>query len=256
MKGVILAGGTGSRLRPITYIVNKNLLPVYNKPAIIYNIDLLKKAGISEIAIVAEHNFISDFKYLLGNGVDYDVKISYINDSPLKKGPGSAVNCARDFIGSSNFVLVFADNIFDTCIKKEVEQFTDGAILFVKEVNNPSSFGVVQTNKKGKVISIEEKPVNPKSKLVSTGLQIYDNNILEMLKRQKPGLNGEYLLVDINQEYLKRKKLQAIKMDGFWQDMGTFDGLYIASNYYYNKTKGNKKSKILQKKTLNTRQSA
>ncbi|HHH14216.1 MAG TPA: spore coat protein [candidate division WWE3 bacterium] len=247
MKGVILAGGVGSRLRPVTYLLNKNLLPVYDKPGIFYSIDLFKKAGIKDICIVAENHFLDDFRYLLGNGTDFGVRLVYENDSPLKKGPASALNHAREFANGSNIALVFADGIFDVDISNQVREFKEGAHVFLKPVEDPSSFGIFETDQYGKVISIEEKPEKPKSNLATTGLALYDKTVFDKIDRIKPGLKGEYYTVQIDEQYLSEGKLKASILEGFWQDMGTFDGLFKASQYWYNKKK---LRKDIAKKTL------
>ncbi len=242
MKGVILAGGVGSRLRPVTYLLNKNLLPIYDKPGIFYSINLFKKANIKDICIVAEHNFINDFKYLLGNGTDFGVKIHYENDSPLKKGPASALNHAKEFVNNDNIALVFADGIYDIDITKEVQEFKKGAHIFLKEVENPQQFGICEIDNNGKVISIEEKPLNPKSNLAFTGLMLYDNTLFDKIGNIKPGVKGEYYTVDIDKQYLKEGTLTASIINGFWQDIGTFNGLFKASKYWYDK-KNSKQAK-------------
>lgn len=239
MKGIILAGGTGSRLAPINSIINKNLLPVYNKPAIFYSLELLKSTGIYEVCIVAEHRYIEDFKAVLGNGTDFGLRIFYENDSPLKKGPASALLHAKHFADKDDITVVFADGIYDIDLANDVRSFKGGAVAFLKEVENPQNYGVYELDALDNVISIEEKPANPKSKHVFTGLLIYDNTVFDYLENLKPGLNNEYYTVDVDREYLKKGLLKSRIITGFWQDMGTFDGLYKASEYWYKKSKSN-----------------
>lgn len=236
MKGVILAGGNGSRLMPVTTVINKNLLPVYNKPAIFYSLELFRKAFIKEVCIVAEHRYIEDFKAVLGNGTDFGLRISYENDSPLKKGPASALMHAKHFVASDSVTVVFADGIYDIDLAKDVKSFKEGAIAFLKKVENPQNYGVYELDEIGRVVSIEEKPANPKSTYAFTGLLIYDKNVFNYLEQLKPGLNNEYYTVDIDKMYLKKGMLKSRIINGFWQDMGTFDGLYKASEYWYNKS--------------------
>lgn len=243
MKGIILAGGTGSRLRPITHVLNKNLLPVYDKPAIFYSIEMFKKAGVRDVCIVAENQHIEDFRTLLGNGVDFNMHIEFIVDSPLRKGPASAVHHAKRFINGDSSIVVFADGIYDLDIFDMVSNFESGALIFVKEVSDPHRFGIVEINKAGAVLSIEEKPENPKSNYAQTGLAIYDSKLFGFLDKQGPAPDGEYYMTDINIEYLKLHELKAQIIDCFWQDVGTFDGLLKASNYFYN----------LQQKSANIR---
>lgn len=237
MKGIILAGGTGSRLMPVTAVINKNLLPVYNKPAIFYSLDLMRVSGISEVCIIVEHRYLDDFKNIIGNGTDFGLRIFYENDSPLKKGPASALLHAKHFANNDNIVVVFADGIYDLDLSDDIKQFNGGAVAYLKQVSNPSSFGVYEIDSKGKVLSIEEKPKNPKSNYAFTGLLIYDKNVFEYLENLKPGLNNEYYTVDIDKIYLKKGMLKSRIIDGFWQDMGTFDGLFKASEYWYKKSK-------------------
>lgn len=238
MKGVILAGGSGTRLRPVTHVVNKNLLPIYDKPSIFYSIELLKEAGITDIAIVAEHNYIEDFKLLLGGGADFGVSLHYYNDSPLKKGPVSALMHAKDFVNKSRVAVVFADNVFDITIKDQVKNFTEGAHFFFKEVKNPHSFGVAVLDKNKKLIDIEEKPIIPKTNYASIGLYLFDEDLFNYLPLVESTINGEYLMPTLINLYLKNKQVAYTLVKGFWQDIGTFDGMYSASSYFYKKKNG------------------
>lgn len=234
MKGIIVAGGTGSRLKPITLLINKNLLPIYNKPGIYYAIELFRDAGINEICIVAESNYIIDFKHLLGNGTDFRVKLSYENDTPIRKGPASAVYYAKDFADGDSVAVIFADGNYDFSIRPCVESFTNGAKIFVKEVPDPRSFGIAEINS-GKVISVVEKPQDPKSNFAVTGLGLYDRRIFDYIEKIQPGPNGEFYMTSVDAKYLETNELQAEIIDGFWQDVGTFDGMLTASNYWYKK---------------------
>jgi glucose-1-phosphate thymidylyltransferase len=237
MKGVILAGGNGSRLKPVTHVLNKNLLPVYDKPAIFYSIELLKRAGIMDMCIIAEYKYIEDFKTMLGNGYDFDVNLHYESDTHLRKGPAAAVPFARNFIGDDNFVLIFADGIYDVDIREDVDNFESGSLIFVKKVDNPKRYGIIEFDTEGKVLSFEEKPEYPKSDYAFTGLSIYDHKALHYLDVIRPGLDGEYYMTDVSKIYMEIGELKAKILDGFWQDMGTFDGLLRASNYWSEKGK-------------------
>lgn len=237
MKGVILAGGTGSRLRPVTYVLNKNLLPVYDKPAIFYSIELLKRAGIMDICIISEYKYQEDFKTMLGNGYDFDVNIHYESDTHLRKGPAAAVPFAKNFVGKDNFVLVFADGVYDIDIRQDVENFSGGSLIYVKKVYNPHKYGIVEFDQENNVISFEEKPEFPKSNFAFTGLSIYDKNAFYYLDIIRPGIDGEYYMTDVSKIYMENKKLKAKIFDSFWEDIGTFDGLLTASNYWANKAK-------------------
>lgn len=242
MKGIILAGGTGSRLRPVTYLLNKNLLPIYNKPAIFYSIELLRDANITDICILAEEIYISDFHKILDDGSDFGVNITYISDSPNVKGPAAAIRHAKDFIGEDNTLITFADGIYDTSIKDIAKKFKKGATVFVKEVSDPKRFGIVEpvgpeVNLQGliKIKSVEEKPANPKSNLAITGLGIFDTNLFKYLEETTPNADGEYYMTQTYHRYIDQKQLNAVVLEGYWQDMGTFDGLYNASKYWYEK---------------------
>lgn len=238
MKGVILAGGRGSRLFPITKVVNKNLLPIYNKPAIYYPIKGFSDAGIKDICIVAEENHISQIKSIVSELLtDLEVNITYISDDHTRKGPAQALYYAKNFVGDDNLILAFADNNFDFDFHNTVNTFKSGAKLFVKEVSNPSSFGVLSFDKNKKINGLDEKPKNPKSNIVLTGLSVYDNNVFDYIERIKPGLNGEYYLTDVNLIYLQNGGLDYEIINGFWEDLGTFDGLATCVLYWYNKNK-------------------
>ncbi len=237
MKGVIIAGGKGSRLFPITKVINKNLLPIYNKPNILYSIIAFAKAGVVDICIVAEKNHISELKSVVDEYSCPGVNISYIADRHDKKGPAQALYYAKDFVGKDNLITAFADNNFDYDLSDAVLEFRFGAKIFIKEVDNPSSFGVVTFNDKSEIIDIVEKPKKPQSNMAVTGLAIYDSGIFQYIEQIKPGLNGEYYLVDVNLKYLADKKLTYEILDGFWSDTGTFEGLARSTSYWFNKLK-------------------
>ncbi len=243
-KGIIIAGGTGSRLNPITKVLNKNLLPVYNKPAIQYSIELLRDAGIEDIAIVAEQRYIDDFKIVLGNGKTINVNLNYFADTDAKKGPAQAVAFAKDFAQDFNTVVVAADNIFDIDISEDLAEFKSGAKIFAKKVADPTQFGIAEIDKNGNVLSLEEKPKFPKSNLAVPILHIYDKSLFGYIDRLQPAPDGEYYLTDINKMYLKQNHLKARVIDSFWIDVGTFEGLTIASYYWYQKMRYLNKSII------------
>jgi glucose-1-phosphate thymidylyltransferase len=249
MKAIILAGGTGSRLNPVTFVLNKNLLPVYDKPAIFYSIELIKKAGIKDICIVAEYKYIEDFKTMLANGSDFGVNIHYESDTYLKKGPASALRFAKNFVKNENVLIVFADGIYDTDISDAIDNFREGALVFLYEVDDPHHYGVYEMGLDGEVLSIEEKPKYPKSNFVTTGMAIYDSMLFYYLDVIDPGLGGEYYTTEIDRCYLQNGNLKAQKLKGFWQDMGTFDGLLKASNYWKGKDKNSMNNKKVQSRT-------
>ena len=234
MKGVIIAGGVGSRLFPITKVINKNLLPIYNKPNIIYQIEAFVKAGVVDICIVAEEHHLSDLRTVLDEYIDDKYRITYIPDTHEKKGPAQALYYAKDFVGDDNLIVAFADNNFDYDLSGAVKSFRSGATVFVKEVKNPRAFGVLEFDGHD-VVGIEEKPHNPKSNFAITGLAIYDSEVFDYIKEVKPGLNGEYYMTDVLKIYLKKRELNYIILDGFWTDIGTFDGLARSTSYWFNK---------------------
>lgn len=236
MKGIILAGGTGSRLFPITMAVSKQLLPVYDKPMIYYPLSVLMLSGITEILIITNPENIDSFKNLLGSGSDLGLEISYIGqESP--KGLADAFIVGEEFIGNDNVALILGDNIFygqgftDSLLAGA--SLKEGAMIFGYYVNNPSSYGVVELDKAGKVISLEEKPEKPKSNYAVPGLYYYDNNVIEISKNVKPSKRGEIEITSVNEEYLKRGKLkvEVLGRGLAWLDTGNSTSLLQAANY-------------------------
>jgi len=226
MKGVILAGGTGSRLMPLTKVTNKHLLPVYNKPMIYYPLQTLIDMGIKEILIVSGPGHAGHFVNLLGSGRKFGVKFSYeIQDEA--GGIAQALGLAEDFADEESVCVVLGDNIFED--KIDVSDFKEGARIYLKKVQNASRFGVAEIDKNEKVLSIEEKPEKPKSSLAVTGLYIYDNEIFKIIKTLKPSARGELEITDVNNTYIKKGKMDAKILDGFWSDAGTFESLFRAS---------------------------
>jgi len=241
MKGVILAGGFGTRLHPVTKVTNKHLLPVFNKPVIYYGIEKLVAAGIDKIMIVTNPQFIEDFVNLLGSGQDFiskntgkQIQIVYgIQNEP--SGIAQGLWIAKDYVGNDNCVLYLGDNIFEDDIGEYVRQFENGATIFLKEVSDPKRFGVAVIDDNNKVIEIEEKPQNPKSNLAVTGLYIYDNTVFDKMIGQPKSERGEYEITYINNLYIKEGKLKAVKLEKEWFDIGTFESLLTASQFYANK---------------------
>jgi len=226
MKGVILAGGTGSRLMPLTKVTNKHLLPVYNKPMIYYPLQTLIDMGIKEILIVSGSGHAGHFVNLLGSGRKFGVKFSYeIQDEA--GGIAQALSLAEDFADEESVCVVLGDNIFED--KIDINDFKEGARIYLKEVQSANRFGVAEINEKGKVLSIEEKPEKPKSNLAVTGLYIYDNEIFKIIKTLKPSARGELEITDVNNLYIKKGNMDAKILEGFWSDAGTFDSLFRAS---------------------------
>ncbi|MBI3671438.1 NTP transferase domain-containing protein [Candidatus Azambacteria bacterium] len=238
MRGVIIAGGKGSRLYPLTKTINKNLLPIYDKPMIYYSIEMLRDAGIKEILIVTGTEHSGQFINLLESGDEFGVKLHYeVQKEPL--GPADAINVAKDFARGEKIVVIFSDNIFEYDIKKACEDFKDqkeGAKIFLKEVSDPERFGVAEV-KDGKVIAIKEKPKNPKSNLAVVGLYMYDKKAFDIIATLKPSQRGEYEVTDLNNFYVKNNEMTFEILKGHWTDAGTFDSLLAVNNWVAEKRK-------------------
>ena len=235
-KGIVLAGGAGSRLNPVTAAVSKHLLPVYDKPMIYYSLSVLFLAGIRDILIITTPHDQIAFNRLLGDGSQYGVNFTYeVQDSP--NGLAEAFIIGENFIGNNPVCLVLGDNIFYgqgfSGVLKTVSERSDGATIFGYRVKNPESFGVIEFNSKDQILSIEEKPKNPKSNYAVTGLYFYDNDVVQIAKSIKPSPRGELEITSVNNEYLNMKKLTLEKLGrGFaWLDTGTFDALLEASHF-------------------------
>jgi glucose-1-phosphate thymidylyltransferase len=224
-KGIILAGGTGSRLYPLTKITNKHLLPVYNKPMIFYPLETLKSMGINDICIVSGGEHIDDFVRLLGSGSEFEVKLTYkIQDG--SKGIAHALLQAEEFVkNDEKIAVILGDNIFEK-VEAPLNIFSDdNAYIYLKEIENPERFGVAKLSNEGNVIEILEKPKNPPSKFAVTGLYIYPSDVFNFIKTLKPSQRGELEITDVNNWYIKQGRLKAVFIEGFWSDAGTFDSL-------------------------------
>ena len=233
MKGIILAGGSGTRLHPATLAVNKQLLPIYDKPMIYYPLSVLLLANIRDILIISSPEFIQNYKNLFGSGEQFGIKLSYAIQ-PKPEGLAQAFTIGKDFIGDSNMALILGDNIFYgpnlSALLAKAAKRTHGATVFSYRVENPEQYGVVEFDKNWQAIGLEEKPVKPKSHFAVTGLYFYDNQVVEMARTLKPSERGELEITDINKLYMEKGELFVEDLQrGFtWLDTGTHDSLLEA----------------------------
>lgn len=241
MKGIILAGGRATRLRPLTAITSKQLLPVYDKPMIFYPIETLVKAGIKDILIIIAPDYSGHFLNLLGDGKDFGARFSYaVQKEP--RGLADAFIIGADFIGDDDVTMILGDNIFDQDFSQEIQNFKSGAMVFARKVDDPQRFGVVEFDQNMKAISIEEKPSQPKSNYAVVGLYTYDNRVVDIAKNLQPSERGEIEITDINKIYLKNGEIQVNVFDSLWEDAGTFDSLLHVSNIMAQKEKAKQQS--------------
>ncbi len=236
MKGIILAGGSGTRLYPITKGISKQLLPIYDKPMIYYPLSVLMLSGIQEVLIISNPEYIDVYRNLLGSGEKFGMKFEYkIQEQP--RGLADAFIVGEEFIGDDSVCLILGDNIFFgqafSNYLKRASTIKDGAIIYGYYVNNPSEFGIVEFDSEKIAISLEEKPVKPKSNYAVPGLYYYGNDVIERAKKLKPSARGEIEITDLNREYLHEGKLKVELLGrGFaWLDTGTYDGLANASEF-------------------------
>lgn len=246
MKAVILAGGTGTRLHPLTLATNKHLLPVYDKPVIYYAIEKIVAAGIDKIMIVTSGMHIDSFVKLLGSGQDFkrnqggQTQIVYaIQNEP--NGVAYGLYIAKEYVGHDDCLLYLGDNIFEDDIVAHVKSFSGGARVFLKKVPDPHRFGVATINKHGKVVAIEEKPKRPKSDLAVTGLYLYDATVFDKMLDQTKSKRGEYEITYLNNKYIQEGTLDAVVLRKQWFDAGTFDSLHDASTHMRKKKLAGKK---------------
>lgn len=231
LKGVILAGGLGKRLEPLTRITNKHLLPVYDRPMIYYPIQALVEAGIKEIMIVTGGNNAGDFLRLIGNGQEFGLRHINYTYQRGEGGIAEALGLTEHFVDGSKVVVILGDNLIGGSIKRYVERFKKqerGARVLVKKVNDPQRFGVAEI-RKDRIISIEEKPQRPRSNFIITGIYMYDYNVFNIVKTLKPSKRGELEITDVNNAYLKNNELYYDILDGWWTDCGLPETLYRAA---------------------------
>jgi glucose-1-phosphate thymidylyltransferase len=237
MKGVILGGGKGTRLYPLTYVTNKHLLPIYDKPMILYPIRTLVEAGINEILIVVGGPYAGDYLRVLKNGKEYGIKHLEYAYQEEEGGISQAISLAEDFAKHDDITVILGDNTTDANISQPVQTFTEGAMMFLKKVQDPQRFGVpvFDQNDPSKIIAVEEKPQNPKSNYASTGLYIFDKTCFERIRNLKPSNRGELEVTDLQNSYIFEGKMKWAELEGFWSDAGTFDSLFRSSKYWSEK---------------------
>ena len=235
MKGVILAGGMGTRLNPLTKVTNKCLLPVYNKPMIYYPIEFLVASNVVDILLVCGGNAAGEFLRVLGNGEQFGLKHLHYTYQADALGIAHALWLAREFVGDDDMCVVLADNVFENDIRATVEHCrkygAQGAIILGTEVEHPEHYGVIMKDHEGKVVGIIEKPKNPQSNWIATGLYIYDKSVWGFIDSLSPSARGELEITDVNNHYIKKNALTAVDMQGWWADCGeNFDGYLDACN--------------------------
>ena len=235
MKGIILAGGSGTRLYPITLALSKQLMPIYDKPMIYYPLSILIEAGINEILIISNPEHIKSFEHLLGNGRQIGCHFVYkAQDKP--RGLADAFIVGEDFIGKDNVALILGDNIFyGTGLAEAITKHKDinGGLIFAARVNDPERYGIVEFDESMRVLSIEEKPANPKSNYAIPGLYLFDNDVVEIAKQVKPSQRGEIEITEVQNAYLSKGKLKVSLLDRgtAWLDTGTFDSMVAATEF-------------------------
>lgn len=242
MKGVILGGGLGTRLYPLTHVTNKHLLPIYNKPMIFYPIETLVGAGITEILIVTSGPHVGHFLGVLKNGKELGVThLEYAYQEKPNGGIADALALAEDFADGGPIAVILGDNTTDAEIKSSVEGFKEGAVVFLKEVQDPQRFGVAvfDKNDPSKIVRIDEKPKQPESNMAVTGLYIYDNTVFDFIRECDPNFagRGELEITQVNNFYIEKGGLRWQELKGFWSDAGTFKSMHHASSYWESKDK-------------------
>ena len=238
MKGIVLAGGLGSRLYPLTHATNKHLLPVFDRPMIYYPIQTLESAGIKEVIVVTGGPHAGHFLAVLKNGHGLGLKHLEYAYQDAEGGIAQALALCEDFADGEDVAVILGDNTTDADIGPAVRSFERGARLFVRKVSDPERFGVPSFDPNGKIISIEEKPKEPKSNYAVTGLYIYDNKVFDHIQNCKPSARGELEITDVNNLYIQSGELDWVELEGFWSDAGTFESLYTTNKFWAEKSLG------------------
>lgn len=239
MKGVILAGGLGTRLYPLTKVTNKHLLPIFDKPMIFYPINTLVRAGIDEIMVVTGGPHCGDFLGVLKNGNELKIKHLEYAYQENEGGIAQALSLAEDFADGDSVTVILGDNTSDADISEAVKNFNGGALIFLKEVPDPHRFGIAtfDPNDESKILKITEKPKDPDSKMAVTGVYIYDAKVFSFINEINPSERGELEITDVNNKYVEKGELRWDELKGYWWDAGTFDTLLEANNYWAEKGK-------------------
>ena len=241
MKGVVLAGGLGTRLYPLTHATNKHLLPVFDKPMVFYPIQTLVNAGIRDILVVVGGPHAGDFIRVLQNGKEFGIDhLEFAYQQSGDGGIADALKLAEDFSDKGPITVILGDNCTDANISKEVKDFKDGALIFLKKVHDPHRFGIAEIDPKDKtkVVSIVEKPKKPKGNLAVTGVYIYDSHVFHHISQMKPSARGQLEITDVNNIYIKEGGLRWATLEGYWSDAGTFESLYKTNVFWANKIAG------------------
>jgi len=240
MKGVILAGGVGSRLYPLTYATNKHLLPVYDKPMVFYPIRTLVQAGIDEVIVVTGGPHAGDFVRVLRNGKELGLRHLEYAFQEQEGGIAQALSLCEDFADGKEIAVILGDNTTDADISDTVHGFRDGAMVFLRRVPDPERFGVPEFDPQDprRIIAIEEKPAEPKSHYAVTGLYLYDSRVFDLIRCTKPSGRGELEITDVNNMYIEVSALRWAELRGFWSDAGTFESLFRSSAYWARKAMG------------------
>jgi len=223
MKGVVLTGGTGSRLYPLTHVTNKHLLPVYDKPMIYHCLDLFVKSGVSDILIVCGGNSASDFLRVLGNGEAFGLRHLHYRYQSEPRGIADALGLADEWAGDEPIAVLLGDNVFENPFREVVKEFQTnprGAVIFGTRVEHPEHYGVIMLSETGEVTEIVEKPKEPKSNLIATGLYMYDNTVWNFIRQLTPSARGELEITDVNNHYLQKGQLRMVELSGYWADCG------------------------------------